>query len=246
MKSARVTVFLVAAAFAAGTIAHADDAKPQRHLVFTFGVTIATTSTEHTSGIDGNGGASGSVDSHGSVSDTGTIIADVLSVQPDTGLVVRISENGRGDRNSAPTMCVTYATGVVLCDMTAGGPNEEEMSLLRVLGKDFVNPVVLDAKNHWRTSAQINGGTETNDYRLDGKQGDLTSISFDRVLDISGVNGFNAATQGHIMYNEKTNVPVNMTEDTITRKSRGAGSYDTIDQKMTFTLSSDSLAQTTH
>lgn len=233
---------MLAAAFAAGTVAQADDQKPIRHLVFNMGVTIETTQTQHTSGIGGDGPASGSVDSKAAVSDTGTIVADVMSVQPDTGLVVRVSEQGRGDRNNAPTMCVTYGTGSVLCDMTKGGPNEEEMSLLRALGRDFVNPVLMDANKHWRTSAEGAGGKETNDYRVDSQNGDIYNISFQRVLDVGGAQAFNASTQGKIVYNQKLSVPTSMTEDTITRKSGMGGDYTTIDQKMTFTLSSDSLA----
>ena len=235
---------MLAAAFAAGSAAQADDQKPVRHLVFNFGVSIATTLTEHTSGIGGDGPASGSVDSHGSNSDTGTIVADVMAVQPDTGLVVRVSETGRGARNNAPTMCVTYGTGSVLCDMSAGGPNEEEMSLLRVLGRDFVNAALMDAKNHWRTSAQGAGGAETNDYTMNSTNGDVADISFQRVLEVGGAQAFTASTQGHIVYNKKLSVPVNMTEDTITRKNTGMGNYSTVDQKMTFSLSSDSLATT--
>lgn len=246
MKLARISVFALAAAFASAALAHADDQKPIRHLVYNFGVTIATTSTVHSSGIGGDGPASGSTDYHGGNSDTGTIVADVMAVQPDSGLVVRISEQGRGTRTNDPTMCVTYGTGSVLCDMTKGGPNEEEMSLLRVLGRDFVNPALLDAKNHWRTSASGAGGTETNDYTLDNTSGDMQNISFQRVLDVGGAQAFNASTQGHIVYNRKMTVPTSMTEDTITRKNTGMGNYDTIDQKMTFTLSSDSLAQTGH
>lgn len=233
---------MLAAAFAAGTVAQADDQKPIRHLVFNMGVTIATTQTQHTSGIGGDGPESGSVDYKGSNSDTGTIVADIMAVQPDSGLVVRVSEQGRGDRNSEPTMCVTYGTGTVLCDMGKGGPNEEEMSLLRVLGRDFVNPVLMDAKKHWRTSSEGAGGKETNDYTVDSQSGDIYNISFQRVLDVGGAQAFNASTQGKIVYNEKLSVPTSMTEDTITRKSGMGGDYTTIDQKMTFTLSSDSLA----
>jgi hypothetical protein len=237
---------MLAAALAAGSFARADDQKPMRHLVFDFGVTLQKTSTVHTSGIGDGEPASGSVDYKASNTDTGTIVADVVAVQTDTGLVVRISEQGRGTRNSEPTMCVTYGTGSVICDMTRGGPNEEEMSLLRVLGRDFVNPALLDQKNHWRTSSEGAGGKETNDYTIVNTAGDVANIVFQRVLEVDGAQAFTASTQGHIAYNEKMSVPTHMTEDTITRRNTGEGNYDTITQNMTFTLSSDSLAQTSH
>lgn len=233
---------MLAAAFAAGTVAQADDQKPIRHLVFNMGVTIATTQTQKTSGIGGDGPASGSVDSKGSVSDTGTIVADVIAVQPDSGLVVRVSEQGRGDRNNEPTMCVTYGTGTVVCDQSKGGPNEEEFSLLRILGRDFVNPVLMDSKKHWRTSSQGAGGQETNDYTVNAQNGDIYDISFQRVLEVSGAQSYNASTQGKIVYNQKLSVPTSMTEDTITRRNGIGGDYTTIDQKMTFSLATDSLA----
>lgn len=245
MKTARFFLFMLVCAFAASTVVRADDQKPIRHLVFNFGVSLDTTRTQHDSGI-GGGPVSGSVDSRASNSDTGQIVVDVMGVQPDTGLVVKISEQGRNQRNSTPTMCVTYAMGNVMCE-NAGDVNEEEYSLLRVLGKDFVNPVLLDSKHHWRTSAQMatNGGAqETNDYTVDSMDGDIYKISFTRVLDANGAQAFNASTQGRITYNVKQSVPTNLTEDTITRKSLGNGDYDTVEQKMSFSLTSDSLAQT--
>lgn len=237
MKHAGYAFLSAAFVFAAASIARADDPKPIRHLVYDFTVTISSELTLHSFGT-------GATETRGGNSDSGSIVADVLAVQPDSGLVVRISENGRGSRSSAPTMCVTYGTtGSVICDTTHGMPNEEEYSLLRVLGKDFVNDAMIDSKHHWRTSTDASGGNETNDYTIDNHNGDTDAISFQRVLDVQGVNGYNASTMGHITYNVKTSVPTGMTENTTTRRNTGQGNYETVDHKMTFTLASDSLAQ---
>ena len=125
---------------------------PIRHLVYNFGVTLSTTSTVHSSGIGGNEPASGMSDYRAGTTDRGQMSVDVLSAQPDNSLVVRISEHGRGTRSTAPVECVAGGAGGVICDMSQGGPNEEEFALLRLLGRNFFNPGAVDNRNHWQVA----------------------------------------------------------------------------------------------
>jgi hypothetical protein len=140
-------------------------------------------------------------------------------------------------------MCVVYGSSAVICDQTHGALNEEESSLLRFLGRNFVNTATLDAKNHWQYSASDSQSQETSDFTLGKAAGDTVPVTYQRVLKVAGVNGFNATTDGTLTYNQKLSVPVSVKEDTTTRKQTGAGNYDTTRQQITLTLTGDSLAQ---
>ncbi len=236
--------FSLAAAIAlTAGVSFADGVKPIRHLVYKFDVSLDTTSTVHDSGIGGDGPVSGSTDYRAGQSDEGQITVDVLQAQPDSGLVVQISEQARNRRDNVPTMCVVYGSGAVICDQTHGALNEEETSLLRFLGRNFVNPATIDAKNHWRYAASDSQSQETSDYTLGQSSGDTVPITYQRVLKVAGVNGFNATTDGSLTYNQKMSVPDVIKEDTTTRRQTGAGNYDTTRQQLTLTLTGDSLAQ---
>lgn len=241
---ARLSFSLAAAlALTAGPVL-ADGAAPIRHLVYKFDVTLDTTSTVHDSGIGGDGPVSGSSDYRAGASDEGQIAVDVMQVQPDSGLVVQVSEQARNRRDAAPTMCVIYGSSAVICDQTHGALNEEESSLLRFLGRNFVNPATLDSKNHWQYAASDSQSQETSDYTLGKASGETVPVTYQRVLKVAGVNGFNATTDGTLTYNQKLSVPVSVKEDTTTRKQTGMGNYDTTRQQITLTLTGDSLAQT--
>jgi hypothetical protein len=249
-RLARFSFSLGAALTLTAGISFADGPKPIRHLVYNFDVSISTDHTQHVSGIGsspGGGGpsnpgaSSGVVDNVGGTSDQGTIAVDVLQVQPDTGLVVQISEQARNNRDAVPTMCVVYGNSAVICDQTHGQLNEEESSLLRFLGRNFVNPATIDSHDHWRYSASDSQSQETSDFTLGKAVGDSVPVVFQRVLKVSGVNGFNATTDGTLTYNRKMSVPVQIKEDTTTRKQSGAGDYDTTRAQLTLTLQNDSL-----
>lgn len=237
---ARFSLSLVAAATLTAGAALADGSKPLRHLVYNFDTTINTTMDQHDSGI-GGGPTSGTSESHAGNMDKGQITVDVVTVQPDTGLVVNVAEHGENSRNSVPTMCVAYGTGAVVCDQSHGDVNEEEMSLLRVIGKDFVNHALIDNKNHWQYAQTTPEAKETNDYTIDSTNGDVLGISFARFLKVENGRPFEATTNGKITYNEKLSIPTMLNEDTITRHNLGSGDYDKVEQHMTLTLVSDSM-----
>jgi hypothetical protein len=197
----------------------------------------------HDSGI-GGGPVSGSTDYRAGASDQGQITVDVLQVQPDSGLVVQVSEQARNRRDNVPTMCVVYGSSAVICDQSKGGINEEESSLLRFLGRNFVNPAQIDSKNHWQYTASDAQSKETSDFTLGTGNGDTVPVTYQRVLKVEGAGGFDATTDGTLTYNRKLSVPVVIKEDTTTRKNTGMGNYDTDRQQITLTLTGDSLAAT--
>ena len=227
------------------TSALADATKPVRHLTYAFDISITTDRAVHSSGVGEAGGGTGSGVTHygGGNSDKGTINVDVMGVQPDTGLVVNISEQGRGDRTAEVTTCVVYGTGSVICD-SSKRVNQEEMTLLRVLGRNFVNPSLMDGKRHWQNGGSMPGGSETNDYTIvrDDNNG-MLAINYVRVLKVEGAQGFRADTNGQMTYNQKMSVPTQVKEDTVTRQQLGGGQDDRTEQQLTLTLTMDSLAQ---
>ncbi len=238
--AARFSISVVTALALTAGAALADGQQPVRHLVYNFDVAFNTTSTIHDSGI-GGGPVSGSTDYHAGAMDKGQIVVDVVTVQPDSGLVVRVSEQAHDTRSSVPTMCVAYGSGAVVCDQSHGDLNEEEMSLLRIIGRDFVNPSLIDSKHHWQYAQSSSQAQETNDYTINSTNGDVLGISFERVLKVEAGQPFNATTNGTITYNNKLSVPTALTEDTVTRKDTGGGNYDRIEQRISLNLTTDSM-----
>lgn len=239
----RFSLSLAAAVALTAVPALALGSAPIRHLTYRFDIALATTATIHDSGIGGDGPVSGSSEYHAGTSDQGTITVDVMQVQPDNGLVVQVAEQAQNRRDAVPTMCVVYGNTAVICDQTHGQIKEEEMSLLRFLGRNFINHSTLDAHNHWQYTASDAQSKETSDFTLGTASGDVVPVTYQRVLKVNGVHGFDATTDGSVAYNEKSSVPVSIKEDTTTRKDTGAGNYDTTRQQITLNLAADSLAQ---
>jgi len=233
--------FLALNLLAAG-FARADAPAPIRHLVYDFDVKFTTSATVHSSGFNGDGPASGVADYRLGSDDKGTITVDVLQVQPDSGLVVRIAENARGTRSNDPKMCVVYGTGSTICDQSHGELNEEEMTLLRLLGKNFVSGAPVDAKHHWQYSSSAPQATETTDYTINKTDGNMLDITYDRQLKVGGAQPFDANSQGSLTYDAQRTVPLSVKEDTITHRNAGiGGNYDKVEQHVTLTLASDSM-----
>jgi hypothetical protein len=239
---ARFCISLAAVAALTANAALADGEKPIRQLTYKFDITLSTDATIHDSGI-GGGPISGSSDYRGGTTDEGTISVDVMQVQPDQGLVVQIAEQARNRRDATPTMCVIYGTGMNICDQSHGQLNAEEMTLLRFLGRNFVNRSEIDAKNHWRYSTNTPQADETNDYTIANSRGETLDINYQRVLKVSGAGGFDATTDGSLTYNEKLSVPLSIKEQTTSRKNTGMGNYTTSRQDLSFTLNQDSMQQ---
>ncbi|MBV9270349.1 MAG: hypothetical protein JO165_04590, partial [Candidatus Eremiobacteraeota bacterium] len=97
----------IAACALSTTTAFADPASgtPLRHLVYAFTYNVGTTDTIHSSGIGGDGPASGMSDYQGGTQDKGTLTVDVMQSATDGGLVVKISEQARDTRSAQPALC---------------------------------------------------------------------------------------------------------------------------------------------
>jgi hypothetical protein len=232
MKVLRFFILALAVAVASAAAARADDQKPIRHLVYNFDITLTSNLSQEN--------YSGTSHATGTNADRGQIVVDVLAVQPDTGLVVRISENARDTRSAEPAMCVTYGNGNFICE-SGKKINEEEYTLLRLIGKNFVDTAGLDAKHHWSYGTSSADSDEKSDYTIDSNKNDMLNISLSRVFKAKGAQGYTATTEGRLTYDQKMSVPVNDTEDTITRYD-GAQSYNRLEAQISLSLASDSMA----
>ncbi len=242
MKPHMFAIFPLAALALSTTFASADTAKPIRHVVYHFDVSMRSTLTTHSSGIDDGTGASGMADYSGGSADKGTIAFDVMQAGSDGGLAVQVSEAAQNTRSAAATTCVVYNDGRLICDPN-GKVNEEEMALLQVAGRNFVDPTQFDAHKHWKVSGASGPYTTSTDYTMTG--GDpagIVAIALQRVDKVDGAQGYNATTDGTLLYDMPLSIPTSLKEDTVMRQSRGMGQDNRVDTHITLNLLSDSLA----
>jgi hypothetical protein len=221
-----------------------------RHLVYTFTYTNSTDLTQHTSGINGQddhtgfGGsqpASGVKDYKTGGGDRGTIVVDVTRVQPDTGLVVEVSEQANDTRSALPATCVVYGNTTVVCD-SSKVVNTEEMELLRLLGSNFIDPAQVDSKNHWRVDQSGPNGSDVADFSIGKNDGGKMDITSQRVVKTTGVGAYTITTDGTIAYDFSRTVPTSVVEDQVMRQNGTGGNYTTVHTMTSMTLAQDSAA----
>jgi hypothetical protein len=235
----RTLLWAVAAVtFAAGS-AHAIKTAPTLpHNTYDFTYSNTSDATIHDSGIGGP--VSGYADSVGGTADKGQIVIDVLGAPPNGALIVSVSEQARYDRSAAPATCTVWGTTNVVCDGTKK-VNEEEFSLLRFLGRNFIDAAQIDAKNHWSAVTTAKDLVISNDFTIDKNDGASMHIVESRIVKQAGAQAFTASTDGTIVYNEALTVPSEITEQTMTRQSIGMGDYSTDRSQLQLKLTSDSL-----
>lgn len=219
---------------------------PQRHLVYTFTYGVSTDTQMHSSGIatttdTGTSGSnpSGITDYTGGSSDKGTITVDVMHEQPDSGLVVVISEQAQDTRKAAPTTCVVFSDTTLICDPNKK-VNAEELTLLRFLGTHFVDPNNLDAKSHWHVErdGQV---TTSADYTISKNANGAMTIDEVRLVKIISSSPLTTNVNSTIGYDFTKSIPTAVTEYSIERSEQGE-KYNTVKSETVLTLQSDSLA----
>jgi hypothetical protein len=241
-------LFAVALSAAVAVTGSAAPAAPLRHLVYTFSWGNTNNTETHTSGMQqegagvagGNGGssASGMVNESAGTDDKGTITVDVLREQPDKGLVVTVSEQARDSRSASPATCVVFGNTDVVCDPNAK-INYEELTLLRFLGSNFVDPNVIDAKQHWKVGEGTNGYTTTADYTISSQANGMMKIDEQRVVKdaVAGTSTIDAT----IDYDFGKQIPTSINE-TATERHESGERYSTLKTATVLTLQTDSMA----
>jgi hypothetical protein len=226
-------------------VTNASSGAPLRHLVYSFTYGVQGDLTVHTEmpNLDpSTSGLRGLHDYNGSMQDKGTITIDVMREQPDTGLIVTVSEDATESRKADSATCVTYGTTNVICD-----PNKritsEELSLLQLIGRNFVDPSKMDDKGHWRLE-QSNGTVATvADYTVSPGKNGIASIQETKVINELGVKPTTTDVTATIAYDLDHAIPTSVQEYVIERQSSStAGSMRTTYQT-SLTLVSDSMAK---
>lgn len=222
---------------------------PLRHLVYSFTYGVQGDLTVHSEqgmgypGQDEASSGSGIVqDYNGTMQDKGTVTVDIMHEQPDTGLVVRISEQAENTRKADPATCVVYGSTNLICDPNAT-INSEELTLLRFIGRNFVDPNKLDDKGHWRLEQSNSAESTTADYTLAPGKNGIVSIQENRVVKNMGGRPVTTDVTTSIVYDTTRQIPTTVQEYAVRREgSSSAGSMKTTVQT-SFNLVSDSMAK---
>lgn len=240
-------VFLPSTALA---VTDVTTAAPQRHLVYSFTYGAQGDLTVHSDqgigypgqGTEATSGSGISQDYNGSMQDKGTITVDIMTEQPDTGLVVKISEQAENTRKAPPATCVVYGTTNLICDPNAT-INSEELTLLRFIGRNFVDPNKLDPKGHWQLDQSNAAESTTADYALAPGKNGIVSIQESRVVKDLGGRPVTTDVNTTITYDMNRQIPTSVQEYAIRRESSSAAGLMKTTVQTSLSLVSDSLAK---
>ena len=177
---------------------------------------------------------------NGNQTDKGTITVEVVRQQTDGGLIVSISEQGEQTRRAPPATCVVYPNTHVICD-----PNKtvypEEYTLLRFLGRNFVDPNQLDANRHWSVTQNTSASDVRADYTIGSNANGVMQIGETRrIRPSSGADTTDVQTK--IAYDFARAVPTNVDEYVTQRQDNGVSGTTTTIYQTTLGLLSDSVA----
>lgn len=212
------------------------DAAPLRHLVYSF-----TYESKQHGTVTNDPGTSGARTFTGNLADHGTITIDVLREAPDRGLVVVVSEQGSDTRSAAAATCAVYGNTLVACDPSKP-TNSEELTALRFLGANFVDPAKVDAKNHWAISQDAGGVSVNADYTIAKNDDGMLTINETRTVEGHGFGSVKTDVQTKLTYNGRLQVPTSIDEYATERKNAGFQGISTTVFQTTLKLLSDSLA----
>lgn len=213
----------------------ADAPKILRHLEYAF-----TYGTSNSTSLDNY---SGPTTSNATQSDRGTISVDVVAVGADGGLTMDVSEDAHDTRSTTTILCVVFPTTLVNCDTTKH-PNEEEMTLLRYLGRDFIDSARIDAHGNWHFGVTSNNYSLSADYRIVSQNGDIYQIDETREVKVTGAEPFTSDGTTKASYDKARVLPLSITELTTTRSETGSNHLSEDRTEIGLTLTHDSMQST--
>jgi len=220
-----------------------------RHLVYSFTWGTETGREVMTSGIgggdakmeSGSSASTGVASFNGNVGDQGTVTVDVLSEQPDHGLIVKVSEQAQKTRSAGPATCVVYPTTGVICDPNAT-VNPEEMAVIRLLAPTFVDPDRLDAARHWKIENATSSYSLTSNFTIAKNDNGIMTIDENRVVKEQQPQVATTDITATIGYDFGRTIPTSVNEYSIERNQAQMGEYDTVKTQTVLQLRSDSNA----
>jgi hypothetical protein len=211
--------------------------KPLRHMEFAYSVDYQHLGEQHQGDI--GTGKSGVVSTAGGSGRQGTLIADVMGVAKDGGLVIRTQEWLQSTpRASQAFLCAVYPEGRVVCpehlDVT-----DAENEIMTYLGRGFLDPSIIDEKGQWVRQFSNKYVAVASQFIVVGNP-DANPLAIDAKTTITSVGGesSNYDDTAHLTYDRMLDVPVTL-HDVAVEHARGSQSTQTT---MDFKLTKDSLA----
>jgi hypothetical protein len=240
----RVSQCVLVALMLAGAVATSARAQEtaQRHLVYTFTVGVQNDTHDTDSQLKLNNVTGGNVLGTGDTSymgvgsDKGTIPVDVMGVEPDGGLVVKVSEDGQNNRRATPVECVVYPTTNVIC--ASGEVFPEELAVIRTLSPTFFDPSKEDEQHHWHQGSTAAGVSL--DFTAGNPTGTLIPISETDDEKVQGGQGSTLHGNDTYSYDMAKSVATQLKEYDTIRKQMGPGQYSNIIIDITAQLATDS------
>ncbi len=211
--------------------------KMARTLVYSF-----TFDAQQTGEVTNDPGTSGAHDFSGNLNDSGQITVNVQREQSDRGLVLTISEHGSNGRNAGAALCVVYGNTNIICDPNATVTNEE-YTLLRFLGSNFINPSEIDENSHWKIQTSDPVVSTVADYHIASNANGVMQITETREVTQHGPGERRSNIQTKIGYDFNKLVPTSVDEYNIDRSYGGTEATATSTFQTTLKLVSDSFAK---
>ena len=151
------------------------------------------------------------------------------------------SERAQDTRSAVAATCVVFGNTDVVCDPNAK-INYEELTLLRFLGANFVDPGQIDAKQHWKVGESNGAYSISADYTIAKNVDGALTISEDRI--VRPTKAETSTIDATIGYDFKRQIPITITEYAIERSEVGE-QYVTIKTETVLSLQTDSMTPKT-
>jgi hypothetical protein len=212
--------------------------KPLRHLEYAYSVSVQGIDASEFNGLNGgvetSSGAGGAVTSDGA---DGTMMVDIMGVNPNGTLRVRISETVKDQpRPRQAFTCDVSGNTTVLCP-SVPAPSAAQWVLLSYLGREFVDGAPWTADGHWSRNESSDEFALQEDFTLvDAGKDNKAVVQETKKMDLHN-GGFSTATSTiTITYDRKLEVPDVIRDEVVT-----SGGNNTGQAHYTFTLTKDSF-----
>ncbi|MHB8461580.1 MAG: hypothetical protein ACYDA1_02940 [Vulcanimicrobiaceae bacterium] len=184
--------------------------------------------------------SSGTAPRSAPVAASGTIAVAVVQVAPDTGLAVTVQEDAGDARSTKSATCAVYGNGTVLCDPKAK-IYSEALTLLRILGRNFIDPTQIDAKNSWKLAVSNPTLSMSSTFTIRKNDNGMLAIDESRSIVQKGPRASTTSITGKILYDLSKTLPLSISEKSVQRMNVRAASTHTVTTQIIVKLTSDSL-----
>ena len=219
-------------------------AKPLRTLVYSVQYSASTTNEEHSSGFNGNGGATpygaATTRRNSSVDDAGTLTANVVAATKDGGLAIDTAFTGKTQQPAVRV--VVYPDGRLSAPPSAE-ISPEAMRLLPLLARGIVADRTVAPGSSWSLPATPPAkGAYT--FHVTGVDGDDATFAIDVDMSVPGPQGYDEHGRATATYDTAKLCPLKYEYTGTSRHAPSMDQYVTTTAHLSATLVSDSFAKT--